>query len=275
MYTIFCFLQGQGRPFPVDIDETRTVAHLRMEIKNKNSVALATVDADALQLYHVNLPYDKDKYIEQIDRELSKRGPLDSLDQFDELKDVIGDPPAPRTIRILVPLPPSELIDSTACDTVTETHPPDNLHFTIRPALEIFMLFLDLLSNSNPQMGTTSGRPRINPYLVFTADAPRHYGPQQNLINEVATAPPFINAVQERLRAKRTLTTTQRVWVLLHNPTFLFSQHLYRTFSSLPLITKETNATSMTISRSLEAVPDAPMMSSRTTAGSLNLYQAP
>ena len=88
------------------------------------------------------------------------------------------------------------------------------------------MLFLDLSastsSNPNPQMGTTSGRPRINPYIVFTANALRHYEPLQNLITEVATAPPFINAVQERLRVKRSLTTTQRVWVLLHNPTFLF-----------------------------------------------------
>jgi hypothetical protein len=117
MYTIFCLLEGRGGPFPVDINETQTVAHLKDAIKTKKSVALADVDADDLTLYHVNLKYvnsDEQARITQVKEALKGSEPLGPLRKLSNIKD--GFPEDEDLVHIIVQLPPSESIDSRACD---------------------------------------------------------------------------------------------------------------------------------------------------------------
>jgi hypothetical protein len=65
MYTIYGLLAHDERFFSVKIDKTQSVVDLKKEIKKKNAVTLANVDAKDFKLYHVDLEYDKTKYLKQ------------------------------------------------------------------------------------------------------------------------------------------------------------------------------------------------------------------
>jgi hypothetical protein len=116
MYTIFCLLEDRGGPFPVDIDQTRTVGHLKDAIRSKNPVTLATVDAKDLTLYHVNRKYDekldKEARDEQVNKALQDVDPLESLHKLSNLPDTFPD--KENMVHIIVRLPPGESI--RACD---------------------------------------------------------------------------------------------------------------------------------------------------------------
>jgi hypothetical protein len=117
MYTIFCLFEDRGGPFPVDIDETRTVGHLKKAIKQEKPVDLADVDADHLNLYHVNLKYvnsDEQARITRVKEALKGLEPLGPLRKLSNIED--GFPEDEDSVHIIVQLPPSESIDSRARD---------------------------------------------------------------------------------------------------------------------------------------------------------------
>ena len=52
--TLFCWiLDVSGSPFPVDIEDRRTVGHLKDEILKKKPNAFTNVDPDQLDLWQV------------------------------------------------------------------------------------------------------------------------------------------------------------------------------------------------------------------------------
>jgi hypothetical protein len=52
--TLFCWILGvSDHPFPVDIEDTRTVGHLKEAIVKKKPTAFANVDPDQLTLWKV------------------------------------------------------------------------------------------------------------------------------------------------------------------------------------------------------------------------------
>src|ERR1700727_1145611 len=52
--TVFCWiLDVSDRPFPVDIEDTRTVGHLKRTILKEKPAAFANVDPDELTLWKV------------------------------------------------------------------------------------------------------------------------------------------------------------------------------------------------------------------------------
>jgi hypothetical protein len=116
MYYINCLLEGDPVSFTVEIDEARNVSSLKDAIRSKNPVTLATVDANDLTLYHVNLKYDEklDKKArdEQVNEALKDVDPLESLRKLSSLEDEFPD----HLVHIIARLPPGESIDSRACD---------------------------------------------------------------------------------------------------------------------------------------------------------------
>jgi hypothetical protein len=117
MYYINCLLEGDPVAFTVEIDEPRNVSSLKKEIKKDKAVTLADVDADDLTLYHVNLKYvnsDEQARITQVKEALKGSEPLRPLRKLSNIKD--GFPEDEDLVHIIVQLPPSESIDSRACD---------------------------------------------------------------------------------------------------------------------------------------------------------------
>jgi hypothetical protein len=117
MYTIFCLLEGRGGPFPIDINETQTVAHLKKEIKKEKAVALADVDADDLKLYHVNFKYDdsdEQARITQVNKALQDLEPLRPMRKLSNIEN--GFPEVEDLVHVLVQLPPSESINSRVAE---------------------------------------------------------------------------------------------------------------------------------------------------------------
>jgi hypothetical protein len=117
MYYINCLLEGDPVPFPVEIDEARNVGYLKKEIKKDKAVALADVDANKLNLYHVNLEYDdsnEETRNKQVNEALQGVKQLGSLRKLANIEN--GFPEEENLVHVIVRLPPSESIDSRACD---------------------------------------------------------------------------------------------------------------------------------------------------------------
>ena len=57
--TLFCLVQGTSTPFSVDIDRNQIVDHLKDAIKAKKSKYFASIDADNLRLWRVEIPVDR------------------------------------------------------------------------------------------------------------------------------------------------------------------------------------------------------------------------
>ena len=129
MYTIFCLVGGEDKPFTVDIDGDITVSRLKDLIKKEKPVALANVDSNNLNLYRVNLEFDEPDKQEHITRAnevlqgLTKHKPLHL---WRRLSDIEGGFPN-GVLHILVQLPPSESIHSRACGAVGATRPPGDV----------------------------------------------------------------------------------------------------------------------------------------------------
>ena len=64
--TIFCIIIGENRAFPVDIDNGHTVGDLTIEIKAEKLQRLATIDADALVLYQIDVDGTDEEYIKEV-----------------------------------------------------------------------------------------------------------------------------------------------------------------------------------------------------------------
>lgn len=105
--TIFCIIIGENYPFPVDIDDGYTVGDLKREIKAQKPHALASIDADALVLYQIDVDgADEDEYIRKVNALAQNLTSLKKLNMLHPLKNVWGlSGPPPRRINVLVQSP--------------------------------------------------------------------------------------------------------------------------------------------------------------------------
>ncbi len=60
-YTLYCAIIGRNDLFPAVINETRTVGELKDEIKTKKARTLASIEADNLVLYNVDIDISSDE----------------------------------------------------------------------------------------------------------------------------------------------------------------------------------------------------------------------
>ena len=102
--TIFCILIDENRAFPVDIDNGLTVGHLKSKIKAEKTQALASIQADVLTLYQINVDgSDEDEYITEVKVLAQNLMSLKKLSGLQSLKDVFGlSGPPRRRINVLV-----------------------------------------------------------------------------------------------------------------------------------------------------------------------------
>jgi hypothetical protein len=100
-----CIILGEKNAFPVDYDACKTIGHLKDAIKEKKSVALGSTDANALNLWKVNIPEsDKNKIYKGIDIKGEFRG--EKLDRDLNIIDYFNEQPPRRHIHIIVEPPP-------------------------------------------------------------------------------------------------------------------------------------------------------------------------
>jgi Crinkler effector protein N-terminal domain len=101
--TLFVYVIGLERPFPVDIKRSQTVGHLKKAILKENPHDLKDIDARHLDLYKVDIPYDNDfkESVSQAFRE--KKEELD--DPFDTLSEIFPQKPRAKVVSILVEIP--------------------------------------------------------------------------------------------------------------------------------------------------------------------------
>ena len=117
LYEIFCIIPGHNPAFSVYIKKILTVDCLKKKIKKETTHAFATIDANQLTLYQINVDVsDEEKYIEEVKTLAQKLNTLKKLNTAKRLEDVFS-PSGPREnkIHILVKLPEGETIDSRAC----------------------------------------------------------------------------------------------------------------------------------------------------------------
>ncbi|KAF9415354.1 hypothetical protein BGZ94_000118 [Podila epigama] len=106
--TLFCLVDGESTPFPVEIESTKTIGDLKDAIKDKKAPRFDDVAADELTLWRVSIP-DAD------DDENDEESPvlLDSIPSKDkkklkathDLSDVFKETPPKKTIHIIVQRP--------------------------------------------------------------------------------------------------------------------------------------------------------------------------
>jgi len=119
-YTIWCILSGEDSKFSVELDESKTVYDLTEGIKAKRSVELASVAANNLNLYRIDLklgdgagvPPLRDT-VEMKMKELKEKGesplrPIHKVRKYypAELEDEV--------VQIFVQLPESEFAKTAA-----------------------------------------------------------------------------------------------------------------------------------------------------------------
>jgi hypothetical protein len=93
-----------SRIFPIEIAERKTVGALRKGIKDEKEHAFQHVDADALLLWKVSIPVDRN-----VTENLSKLNLVDegSLLSVEELSDVFSDSLTRKHLHIVVRAPPA------------------------------------------------------------------------------------------------------------------------------------------------------------------------
>jgi cellulose biosynthesis protein BcsQ len=119
MYNISCLIKDQKNTFAVQIDEALLVSNLKASIKAEKPNFLASVDADDLQLYHVNIPFDlsgEKKHLKQANHALQD-GPLHEYLRLSAIEKRFPE----QYLHILVQCPPSGSTHSSACGTAAET----------------------------------------------------------------------------------------------------------------------------------------------------------
>ncbi|KAF9202673.1 hypothetical protein BGZ59_002058, partial [Podila verticillata] len=98
--SLFCLVDGESTPFPVEIESTKTIGDLKRAIKDDNSIAFADVDAKMLTLWHVSIPVLPKKDLKEIS--LAE----EELDEKDDVSDVFKETPPKKTIHVIVQRPP-------------------------------------------------------------------------------------------------------------------------------------------------------------------------
>ncbi|KAF9307624.1 hypothetical protein BG003_000453, partial [Podila horticola] len=102
--TLFCLVDGESTPFPVEIEPTKTIGGLKKAIKDEKAIAFADVDADMLTLWRVSIPVVPKKERKEIS--LADVPSNEELDETDDVSDVFKETPPKKTIHIIVQRPP-------------------------------------------------------------------------------------------------------------------------------------------------------------------------
>ncbi|KAG9062287.1 hypothetical protein KI688_006619 [Linnemannia hyalina] len=104
LLTLFCLVNGESTPFPLEIDSTKTIGGLKNLIVNGNQ-ALAFRDdaAKDLILWRVSIPVVPK---ERKEISLADIPSKEELDETDDVSDVFEETPPKKTIHIIVQRPP-------------------------------------------------------------------------------------------------------------------------------------------------------------------------
>ncbi|KAF9536251.1 hypothetical protein EC957_011851 [Mortierella hygrophila] len=104
LLTLFCLVNGESNPFPLEIDSTKTIGGLKNLIVNGNQ-ALAFRDdaAKDLILWRVSIPVVPK---ERKEISLADIPSKEELDETDDVSDVFEETPPKKTIHIIVQRPP-------------------------------------------------------------------------------------------------------------------------------------------------------------------------
>src|SRR5258706_4557021 len=114
MYTVFCLLEGETVPFPVEIDETKSVGGLKKSIKEERPDV--DVVAVKLELYRIDVDASNlqkaIKYVETLAPSLIT---ADRLNPTQKLNKDLPSGPLDDQIHILVRVPEGESFNSLSC----------------------------------------------------------------------------------------------------------------------------------------------------------------
>jgi hypothetical protein len=102
-YTLFCFVDGDERPFPVDFRPDKTVGALKKEIKLEKRPDLESFAANNLKLFKIDLLLDNMDET-QVPEQIAKLNLPPEMDAMADLSDYYPTAPLKR-INILVKLP--------------------------------------------------------------------------------------------------------------------------------------------------------------------------
>ncbi|KAF9163381.1 hypothetical protein BGX20_001338 [Mortierella sp. AD010] len=104
-FKLFCIVDGDFSPFPVNIFGDDTVGDLKKKIKEEKQIAFSNIDADTLILWHVSIPSTPKRQItlgNLTDKEKATKKPEELEDPTIEISEVFGLSPAKRTIHVIV-----------------------------------------------------------------------------------------------------------------------------------------------------------------------------
>ena len=101
---LYCVVDGQSTPFPVEISSAKTVGHLKHAIKDENANELRDVDAKQLTLWKVSIPATDDEEIILLDNVAGKD--KKKLGSFIRLSKVFPKELPQETVHIIVQRPP-------------------------------------------------------------------------------------------------------------------------------------------------------------------------
>src|SRR5258706_7335916 len=119
MYTIFCLLEGETKPFPVRIDESQFVGDLKDRITEKRLDV--DVVAVKLELYRIDVDAsDLQKAIKDVETLAPRLIPTDRLNPTQKLNKVFPSGPLDDQIHILVRVPEGESFSSRPARDVAE-----------------------------------------------------------------------------------------------------------------------------------------------------------
>ncbi|KAG0195067.1 hypothetical protein BGX28_002366, partial [Mortierella sp. GBA30] len=104
LVTLFCLVDGESTPFPVEIESTKTIGQLKDAIKAKKAPRFDDVAADELTLWRVTLPLVPLKDRKPII--LSKVESATELDPGNDISDEFEEKLPKKTIHLIVQRPP-------------------------------------------------------------------------------------------------------------------------------------------------------------------------
>jgi crinkler effector protein len=131
-YKIFCLVEGETEPFPVNISPNFTVGDLKDAIKVKRQHTCNTFDAAVLKLYRIDLP-DDDDLSKNVDEALAGKPPSEK--SIRKLGVVFPSGPREDLIQILIQIPQSGefLRDDQTNQPSANPAPPQISKLMIRP----------------------------------------------------------------------------------------------------------------------------------------------